>query len=199
MKRIFPYIALVLALAEVLLILLSWFLSAALPNSGVRSILSGEGIRWFMGHFSDMLATPVLVWIVLLAMAFGSFSQCGICKSSEGGSQTKSYRERRALLISGVTLAMCVIVMLLLTVAPHAILLSATGSLFPSPFLASLLPVIAFSVCASSIIYGVIAGTYNSLSAVYESLLYGIRWAAPCLLFYILLIQFCDSLMFVFG
>jgi aminobenzoyl-glutamate transport protein len=93
----------------------------------------------------------------------------------------------------------CVVVMLLLTAIPHAILLSATGDLFPSPFSASLIPVAAFSVCASSIVYGIVAGTFQSLSDVYNALLYGIRWAAPVFLFYILVMQLYESLRFVFG
>ena len=65
MKNFWPRLALVLFVAEVLLILLSWLLSAALPASGVRSILSGQGIRWFMGHFGNILATPQLSWLLL--------------------------------------------------------------------------------------------------------------------------------------
>jgi aminobenzoyl-glutamate transport protein len=59
--------------------------------------------------------------------------------------------------------------------------------------------VVSFSLCVFSIVYGVIAGTFLTLHDVYDSLLYGIRWAAPCVLFYILLIQFYESLRFVFG
>jgi aminobenzoyl-glutamate transport protein len=81
---------------------------------------------------------------------------------------------------------------------PHAVLRSATGDLWPSPFSYSIIPVLSFSLCLFSIVYGIIAGTFQSLSDVYHSLLYGIRWASPLLLFYILFIQFYESLMFVF-
>ena len=47
--------ALALVLAQLLLMLGSWLWSAALPLSGVRSMLSGEGIRWFLGHFADKM------------------------------------------------------------------------------------------------------------------------------------------------
>ena len=55
MRRLVPYMALVLVLAELVLILVSWLLSAALPNSGVRSMLSGEGIRWFKGKLQNLI------------------------------------------------------------------------------------------------------------------------------------------------
>ena len=110
-----------------------------------------------------------------------------------------NYRERRAFLIGGGVLLVCVVSLLLLTVVPHAVLVSATGGYFPSPFSYSLIPFLSFSICAFSIVYGLIAGTFQTLRDVYDSLLYGIRWAAPCVLFYILFIQFYESLRFVFG
>ena len=192
MKKYLPHIALSLFLAEILLILLSWLLSAAMPNSGIRSLLSGEGLRWFMGHFGNILATPQLAWLLLAAIAIGCLRCCGLKWSPF------SYRERRALLIGGGILAVCLLAIMLLTFMPHAILRSATGDLWPSPFSYSIIPVLSFSLCLFCIVYGIIAGTFRSLSDVYESLLYGIRWASPLLLFYILFIQFYESLMFVF-
>lgn len=194
MKRVWSYIALVLALAEVVLIFLSWLLSAALPNSGVRSMLSGEGLRWFMGHFGNILATPLLSWLLLMVIAVGCLMRSGVFSRST----PSSYRERRALLMGGSVLCICVAVLLSLTMIPHAALLSATGSLFPSPFSYSLIPFASYAICAFSIVYGVVAGTYQSLTDVYDSLLYGIRKAAPLFFFYILLTQFYESLMFVF-
>ena len=77
MKKYLPHIALSLFLAEIMLILLSWLLSAAMPNSGIRSLLSGEGLRWFMGHFGNILATPQLAWLLLAAIAVGCLKCCG--------------------------------------------------------------------------------------------------------------------------
>ena len=61
-----------LLIAEIILILLSWILSAACVE-GVRSLLSGEGVRWFVGDFARMMASPLLVWLILLLMAIGAF------------------------------------------------------------------------------------------------------------------------------
>lgn len=192
MKNFWPRLALVLFVAEVLLILLSWLLSAALPASGVRSILSGQGIRWFMGHFGNILATPQLSWLLLASIAAGCLKCCGL-KTAK-----LNYRERRALFIGGALWLVCLVSMALLAMIPHAVLLSATGDLWPSPFSYSLIPALSFSVCLFSIVYGTIAGTFQSLRDVYNALLYGIRWAAPLLLFYLLFIQFYETLMFVF-
>ena len=195
MRKLAPYIALALLLAEVVLIFLSWLLSAALPASGVRSMLSGEGLRWLMGQYGEMLATPLLSWIILAAMAIGCLRSCGLWHHS----QPLTYRERHALLIGGGALLLCLLSVSLLTFMPHAVLRSVTGALFPSPFSYSLVPVLSFSLCIFGIVYGVVAGTFRSLRHVYEALLDGIRWSAPVILFYILILQLYESLLFVLG
>ena len=55
-----------------------------------------------------------------------------------------------------------------------------------------------FGILSAAVVYGTVAGNYQSLADVYESLLVGIRQAAPLLLFYVLLAQFYYSLRFVF-
>ena len=190
MKKLFPYIALALALAQLLLIFTSWVWSAAMPLSGVRSMLSNEGIRWYLGHFAELMASPFLVWLLLGAMAYGAVVRC---RSLQGN----SYRSSRARLISMVFLVIYVGVVLLLTVSPHAVLLSASGLLWPSPFSASLVPITAFGILMAAILYGVVAGTFQTLSEVYDSLVYGLRQCAPLLPIYVLFMQLFESFRFV--
>ena len=190
MKKLFPYIALALALAQLLLIFTSWVWSAAMPLSGVRSMLSSEGIRWYLGHFAELMASPFLVWLLLGAMAYGAVVRC---RSLQGN----SYRSSRARLISMVFLVIYVGVVLLLTVSPHAVLLSASGLLWPSPFSASLVPITAFSILMAAILYGIVAGTFQTLSEVYDSLVYGLRQCAPLLPIYVLFMQLFESFRFV--
>ncbi len=190
MKKLFPYIALALALAQLLLILTSWVWSAAMPLSGVRSMLSSEGIRWYLGHFAELMASPFLVWLLLGAMAYGAVVRC---RSLQGN----SYRSSRARIISMVFLVIYVGVVLLLTVSPHAVLLSASGLLWPSPFSASLVPITVFGILMAAILYGVVAGTFQTLSEVYDSLVYGLRQCAPLLPIYVLFMQLFESFRFV--
>ena len=187
-----PHIAFLLFAAQLLLMLVSWLLSAAIPTSGVRSLLSSEGLRWFLGHFSEMLGTPLLLCLLLLMMAYGSLKDCGIL-------QFKSfYRQRRALVITLLLSLVYLGVIVLLVLIPHAVLLSSTGSLWPSPFSAAIVPLIAFGVTLLSSVYGYVAGTYQNMSDVYQSLLDGIRVGAPWLLFYVLAGQLYYSLQYIF-
>ena len=182
----------VLLCAEALLIILSWILSTTMTE-GVRSLLSSEGIRWFFGSFTGIIASPLLVWLLLALIAIGSVQKSGLT------AWKRHYRDRLALRVATVSLLIYLTLIALLTFLPHAILLSATGDLFPSAFSRSLVPVIAFGVCVLSITYGVVSGRLKSLSSVIHSLSYGIEKGAVLLVLYILLIQFYESLRFVFG
>ena len=194
--RFLSKLAMGLVVAELLLMLISWIWSAAIPMSGVRSMLSGEGIRWFFGHFADIMATPLLVWLLLLAMSYGALVRSGLMASLR---RTVSFRRRRARIITLFFVLIYVAAVLLLTVSPHAVLLSASGTLWPSPFSASLIPIIAFGLLSAAIVYGMVAGTFQTLSDVYRSLQEGICKSAPLLPLYVLLTQFYYSLLFCFA
>lgn len=71
MKRLLPHLAIALLIVELLIMFVSWLLSAAFPTSELRSLLSSEGLRWFFGQFSTFLARPSLIGLLLLAMAWG--------------------------------------------------------------------------------------------------------------------------------
>lgn len=191
MKRSLPYIALTLAVGELLLVMGSWILSAALPMSGIRSMLSGEGIRFFLGHFADLLATPLLVWLLLLAMAYGVLLRSGIISGA------RSFRSSRARLIALLFAAAYLAVVLLMALVPHAVLLSASGTLWPSPFSASLVPLTAFGLAMVAAVYGIVAGTITSLADIYESFVDGLRRAAALLPICLLLVLICESLRFI--
>lgn len=191
MKRYLPHIAFLLFAAQLLLMLLSWLLAAAIPTSGVRSLLSSEGLRWFLGHFSDVLGTPALLCLLLLLMAYGSLKGCGILHFKP------SYRQNRALCITLLVLVVYAGIIVLLVMVPHAVLLSATGSLWPSPFSAAIVPLFAFGITLLSAVYGYVSGYYRNMSDVYQSLIDGIRNGAPWLLFYVLLGQIYYSLQFI--
>ena len=180
-----------LLVAEVTLILISWILSATMTGD-VRTLLSGEGLRWFFSNFTDMLASPPMAWLVLLLMAMGCMRKSGILNRQQ------SYRDRMALRMAAAFLLIYIVIILLLTLLPHAILLSATGSLVPSAFSSSLLPIVAFGLVLVSVSFGIMSGRLRTLEDILESLSDGIRRGAPLFILYVLLIQFVSSLRFVF-
>lgn len=196
-KRFMAFTALVLLLAELVLILLSWILFA-IGEEEVRSLLSSEGIRWFVGGFTTMVSSPLLVWLIILLMAFGAFQKSGLISFTDASYQM-TYRDKTALRVAIVFLLAYIAVILLLTVIPHAILLSATGALFPSPFSRSIVPLTAFGIALVSIIYGIMSGRLRDIKDILDALSFGISKGAPVFVLYILIIQFVRSMLFVFS
>lgn len=195
MKRIVAYLALTLVLAMLVLFLLSWLLSAT-TDEGVHSLLSAEGVRFFFGGFVAMMQKPLLVWLLLLSMAWGGLRSSGLLTAFRA---PMNMRQRQALLLLSVILVVYVGVILLLTAIPHAVLLSSTGSLWPSAFSRALVPIVAFGVVLLSVVYGLVSRRFLSMADICDSLIAGIASAAPLLLLYVLAVQFYDSLLFVFG
>ena len=198
-KRFFVCLTVVLAVAQLLLVMLSWMFSAMMAD-GVHSLLSSEGIRWFVGQFSAMLATEVVSWLLLMAMAGGCLWQSGLLTSIGRPSPSRlTYRELVALRTVVVMLVLYVAVVLALTVIPHAVLLSATGKLVPSAFSRALVPIASFGITLLSAVYGLLSGRYPSLGHVVSSLSYGIQQSAPLFVVYVLAVQLIQSMRFVFG
>lgn len=193
--KILGVVCLSLLIAEGILIILSWLLSATMMD-GVRSMLSSEGIRWFFGSFTYMMASPLLVWLILLLSALGCFQKSGA--EAVFRHQPLTYRERIALRVAIIFLCIYIIIIALLTLTPHAILLSATGELFPSAFSHSLVPIVAVGVILFSVSYGMMSGRVRTLFGILGSVSYGIAKGAPLIIVLFLLIQLYESIRFVF-
>ena len=202
-------VALILVVAELLLVILSWLLSAT-RLEGVRSLLSSEGVRWFFGSFTEMVASPLLVWLLLGLCAWGCLQRSGLLTFSPFHLFTSSpfhfftfsplaYRDKIAMRVSLVFLVLYLVVIALLTLTPHAILLSATGSLFPSAFSRSLVPIVCFGLCLVSLVFGLISGRLHGLADILEALSTGIAQGAPLIIIYLFAIQLYESLRFVFN
>lgn len=201
MKKLYDNLVVGLAVAQLLLVLLSWLLSATMTE-GVRSMLSGEGVRWVFGFFVDMQSSVWLVWLLLLSISIGCLWQSGFLSSFTSQvlplKNHLPYRQRIALRTSLVVAALYVAVILALTVVPHAVLLSATGQLFPSAFSRALVPILAFGLCLVSFVYGLMSGRFETLGDAIASLSYGISKAAPLFILYILMMLLYQSVRFVF-
>lgn len=191
-KRLIALACVAFGVAELLLVILSWLLSAT-RLEGVRSLISSEGIRWFVGEFTYTLASPLLVWLLLLLVALGCLRRSGLMSRGRG------YRDRVALRVSFSFIIIYVVIICLLTLMPHAILLSVTGSLFPSAFSRALVPIICFGVGVLSISFGMVSGRLHTLTDILDALTFGLQQGAPLIILYIMFFQFYASLLFVFG
>ena len=186
-----------LLVSECVLVIVSWLLSAA-RIEGVRSMLSSEGIRWFFGGFSHIISNQLLAWLLLALIAGGSLQQSGVLQHFSFKGEVP-FRNRLALRVASAFLVLYVLVISMLTLMPHAILLSFSGHLFPSAFSRGLVPIVCFGVTLFSVVYGIISGNKQKGEDVLDILSYGLRQGSYLIIIYIFAIQFYASLRFVFG
>lgn len=204
MKSKLGYIVLTLAIAQILLIFLSWLITAAAIDLPLRSLLSTEGVRWLFGSFVANQLTPLLVYFITASIAGGVFVYSKFYDAlrnafSKGRVNTElAYRERIGLRLALVEFLLAIVIMLLLTVVPHAILLSVTGQLFPSNFSVSLIPTLSFILLVMSLSYGVTSGTINSVQKLQEMLSVGLETTAKYLPIYVFGVELYMSVLYVF-
>lgn len=182
-----------LAGAQVVLILVSWLITAAMPDIFVHSLLSAEGIRWFFGGFVDLLASRPLVYLLLVSIASGSVLHSGILRYDR-----HEYRHRVAIRVVVAELVLFVLVMLALTLVPHAILLNVMGGVMDSSFSKSLLAYVCFAILVMSLTFGMMSNRLRGLVDVCDATCYGIRLAAPLFVVYVLMAQLFGSIMYLF-
>jgi len=191
MNRLVSWFVGLMIIGELILIFSSWVLSALMIEN-VQSLISSEGVRWFFGEFTSSLLSPVLLWIILLSISFGCLLRSRILKSSS------SYRERVSRRISIGVMMICFALIALLTFIPHAILLSATGQLYPSPFSHALVPILSFIIIVTSTTYGLLTHSFFSFRSVIEAMIFGLCKGAPLLISYLFFWQFLVSVRYVF-
>lgn len=194
--KIFAISIFIFIVLQILVILGSWFVTVMFPTLPVRSMLSSEGIRWFLGQYTSNLASPLLVWLVLAGMTYGALRSSGLSRAIMHFSNI-SYRQRFALKVVVAELVFFAIVLFLMTFLPQAILLSVTGELFPSSFSRSLIPFVCFLLTLFSITYGLINASFSSLTDIFCSLTSGITAISPWLVIYVFVIQLYYSILFV--
>ncbi len=189
----------VLAILEFVLIILSWIICTAFPESPFRTLLCSEGIRWFFGNFISNLRTDILVWILLLLMACGCLerSRIYLCIIDLMEHRQLEYRKRIGLVMVLIEMIAFLIVMLLLTVVPQAILLSVSGDLFPSAFSKSIVACLSFLIILSTASYGLIVHSMKNIKDVLYSFEYGIKKYSKVLVVYVFVVQFICSLKYV--
>ena len=191
-NKVFAWIGLLLCLAQVVLVLVSWVLTAAMPDDYARSLLSPEGIRWFFGRFVGNLSSPVLVWLLLGSIAFGAVRRSGLLHYDRS-----EYRHRVAMCLVLFELILFVSVMLLLTIVPHAILLNVMGGLFPSSFSNSVIPYACFAVLVMSISYGLMSFRLKTVEDVFGAMAAGVGYLAPLFVVYVLASQLYHSIFYL--
>lgn len=182
--------------AEVAVALYSWIATAVDPDTSLRSLLGSDGIRWITGSFAANILSPWLAWMIMAGMA------TGVMRASRLHHAVARWRglsdfERRSLVVVAWELAAVAALVAVLTLVPHAILLSAVGTLFPSSFSAFVVPLVCITVGIAAVSYGCMTGRMRSAFDVFDATVGGLASAAPWLVDYMLVAGLWSSLRYV--
>lgn len=212
---IIAIIAMLLLMAEVIVIFVSWIGSALSPDSGIHSLLSPEGVRWFVGDFASVLATPVLVYIILVGITIGIVRQSGVVTSirtvlsglhdatsstlegKEGDFFYARYSERLGLRMALATFVVIIIVIALFTFLPHAVLINSHGYILGSSFSRGIIPMMCFCCSLSAVVYGAITSRFHSLSSYVDAVSSGITISSRYILLYLLAAHLFFSIRYI--
>lgn len=132
-KRVIGFVVTMLVLAQGVLAFLSWVITSVFAETNMHSMLSSDGIRWMFGNFISNLTSPVIVWILLLAMAFGAVYKSGLHLLFDK-SLKRQYRQLFGLKVVLAELCVYFIIISWLAFGPQAMLLGVTGHLYPGVF-----------------------------------------------------------------
>ena len=90
------------------------------------------------------------------------------------------------------------IVLFLLAFVPHAVLLSALGTITPNSYLDSFVIMLILGVCIMSLTYGMVTGRYASFVDAYGAAASGVATTAPLVIVYLLAAELYCSVVWVF-
>ena len=190
---------------QLLIVFSSWLITAAFPEVNINSLLSGRGLRWFAGQFTNNLKSNMLVWLILLSIDWGVYKTSGLhnilCKllRRHYNFSELRYRERVGIRLVLFGFLCFIALSIVFTMLPEAPLLSVTGSLFPSSFSSGLVPALSLIVVVSSLSYGIACGKLKTLSEIYNSISSGLMFCSKLFPMYILLVQLFYIIVYVFN
>lgn len=199
-ERICTILAVVLIGIIAALILVTWIINAAMPELSLHTILSSEGIRWFLGSLVPNQVHWSLIWIIFLTMALGTSYESGLLEAIKKILSPKNleYRQRLAIRVILFEGTLSLIALVLLTCTPHAILLSITGTLFPSSFSSSIVPVSSILLTIFALSYGAVCGSIKNIFNAYSTTIKGLRpllWILPI---YMLVMELIQIILYIF-
>ena len=167
-------------IAYTLLLVLVWLLSWVADMAGmfscgafaVKSLVSGEGLRWAMRDamhsLNDISWGTIMLAVVMLAFLQGAGVLRVLHRLFSAESLTKN--EKRALLVSLSAFLFYVAMVCLAAKPPFSLLLGVSGRFVGSPLMYGM-PLLSFiGVMVVSLVYGFMYGNYRSVLDVVSSM-----------------------------
>lgn len=187
-----------LCAAELLTVLASWLAAALSPSSDVRSLLSGEGLRWLLGSYRANVDGAALFYILAVCFAAGAMIESGVSKKIFRLKKcTSDERLAVGMFIAGVLFA--AILSALFALWPHSFLLSVNGTLTTGPYPKAVLAMFVAAVACGSCVFAAMSASRGAWRAVYRTLTAGLKAAMPFALLWFLAAGVVRSIVYCFA
>lgn len=154
-QRILQYYLLGIVIAFVVLLLASWLTSIYVNE--ITGILTPRGIRWICSNIIVNFSSVPLAKILLGFMSVSVLRESGIFKIFRGH---LSLKQKRALQITGLSVAIILLLFSMLLFLPNPLLLSAFGTLEGSAFTKGLYGLVACCIIIVGNVYGYTSGKF---------------------------------------
>ena len=139
----------------------------------------------------------LLVWLLLSGAMAELFVGGGLLRAITSYRQTTDY-ERMALMVVAWELVAMAIVLFLLAFVPHAVLLSALGTITPDSYIDSFVIMAITGVCIMSLTYGMVTGRYPTFVDAFGAAASGVATTAPLVIVYLLAAELYSSVVWIF-
>jgi p-aminobenzoyl-glutamate transporter AbgT len=175
-KREYYYPVLAYTFLLVLVWLFSWIADMSAIFFGgpsvIKSLVSGEGLRWAARNailsLNDVPWGTIMLVVVIVAILQGAGIVRVLCRVFTAKPLSKN--EKRALLVSFLAFLFYIAILFLATVSPLNILSGVSGNFAGSPLMYGL-PLFTFvGVLVLSLVYGFMYGNYRSSLDVVSSM-----------------------------
>ncbi len=148
-------------IASIVLAFFSWI--GSIYGLDVQNLLSAEGVRWGVSHLTANFKQVPFADLLLMLLTISMLVESGLFIVFR---KRTSLKQRRALQLSTLLLAMGVLLLLLAAFVPHSILLSCWGTYQGSAIQQGLYPLLMLLVMLVAAFYGYLSGTFSSLTDV---------------------------------
>lgn len=156
--------ALTMLTAYALLLLSSWVVSIYVED--VNALLSPRGIRWMCSSVVSNFASAPLAVSLMAMMAVGVARKSGIGSISP---KRMTLKKKAALRITSVVALVIMALFSLLLFSPHAVLLSAFGTISNSSFSHGCLGLLVLYVIVVCSVYGYTSGHFSSIDDIIDA------------------------------
>lgn len=196
-KRFLPDWSILFFLMTLVLALFSW-MGSIYGMGEVQSLLSAEGVRWWLGHVvENYVRCPALGIMLILFMGLGIVVRSGlygVLFRLFRREKLLSRKERRALRLALGACGIYFMLILLALLLPWNFLQGVTGAWLHSPLVEGMVYILSLGVGISGMVYGYVSDTFRRMEDVVSAMSWLISRSASYFVVLFFIVQFFSSL-----